>query len=150
MVPATHPGQGTGEGRKEQGQWIVPPGNNFVAISGGDSHCLAISTSPLAPIVTSITPNTGEDDVPPQIVTIVGNYFQAGAAVKLTRADQSDIEAAGVTVMSSTKITCRIASAGKAKGGWHVVVTNPDGQSANLPNAFTVTPTSGVTLGVTF
>jgi hypothetical protein len=51
---------------------------------------------------------------------------------------QADINATGISIVSSTKITCSFNLNGKPAGAWDVVVTNPDGQSAILPGGFTV------------
>lgn len=90
------------------------------------------------PTVTSITPNTGANtgNVP---VTIAGSDFQAGAAVKLTKTGQPDINATGVAVVSAGQITANFDLTGTATGAWNVVVTNPDAQSGTLSNGFTVT-----------
>jgi len=47
--------------------------------------------------------------------------------------------ATNVVVVSATKITCTFDLSEKTPGQWDVVVTNPDGQSASLAGAFTIT-----------
>ncbi|MFQ5964387.1 MAG: M6 family metalloprotease domain-containing protein [Candidatus Scalinduaceae bacterium] len=91
--------------------------------------------SPLA--VSTITPSFGKKG---QSVTanIAGSGFKKDATVKLTKAGQTYIDATNVTVVSSIQITCAINLAGAKTGEWNVVVTNPDNQSATLPNMFTV------------
>ncbi|MFO7742590.1 MAG: IPT/TIG domain-containing protein [Anaerolineae bacterium] len=92
----------------------------------------------LAPIVTNITPNTGENTGSVN-VTISGANFESGATVKLIKIGQPDIIATGVSVDSATQISCSFDLTGVAEGAWHVVVTNPDAQTGTLPNGFTVT-----------
>lgn len=74
------------------------------------------------------------------------NGFQTGATVRLTRAGQPDIVATGVTVVSSTQISCTVSLVGATAEKWNVVVTNTDGQSATLSNGFTIaSPTPALT-----
>jgi hypothetical protein len=70
---------------------------------------------------------------------LAGSNFQTGAAVKLTRSGQTDINATNVVVVGPSQITCDLNLAGIAAGQWNVVVTNPDSLSGTLSNGFTVT-----------
>jgi hypothetical protein len=90
-----------------------------------------------APIVTAITPATGNRGWSVSITNLSGSGFQSGATVKLTRSGSSDIVATGV-IVTSTRITCTVNLAGATAGAWNVVVTNTDLQSGTLPNGFTV------------
>jgi PKD repeat protein len=130
----------------------IPPGNpvpsliQIVYIGGGVSHLIASTGEgspggalPVpAPVVTAITPNSGLGGTVVSITNLAGLNFFSGATVKLTRAGYPDIPASGVTVVSSTQITCSFNLAGAAPGAWNVVVTNPDGPSGTLANGFTV------------
>jgi len=110
-----------------------------------------------APIVTSITPNSGLNSGSISVTNLAGSGFIAGATVKLTKSGQSDIIASGVTVVSTSKITCSLDLTGKTTGTWNVVVTNPDSQYSTLTNGFTInypaptvtsiTPNSGANSG---
>jgi parallel beta-helix repeat protein len=91
-----------------------------------------------APTLTAITPWSGPNTGATSITDLAGTNFQSGATVRLRRTGQSDIAAAGVSVVSATKITCSLNLTGKTTGLWDVVVTNPDSQSAVLANAFGV------------
>jgi hypothetical protein len=97
-------------------------------------------TSPtiLAPVVTSINPNTAENtgSIP---VSITGSNFIVGGTVKLTKSGQPDINATSVNVSNATLIFCNLNLTGAAAGTWNIVVTNPDTQSGTLTNGFTVT-----------
>jgi len=64
--------------------------------------------------------------------------FMTGAAVKLVRSGQPDIRATNVVVKSARMVTCTLDLTGAAVGLWSVIVTNPGGESATLPNAFKV------------
>jgi PKD repeat protein len=96
-------------------------------------------TSTSAPIVNSITPSSGTSGNPVSITNLAGSGFQTGATVKLNSSTLgSDIPSAGVTVVSSSQITCTFYLTGAAAGDWNVVVTNPDGQTGMKANTFTV------------
>lgn len=92
-----------------------------------------------APSVTSITPNTGVNTGTISITNLAGANFQNDATVKLTRSGQPDIDATNVMVVSDSQITCDFDLTGAAVGQWNVVVTNPDAQSGQLDNGFTIT-----------
>lgn len=71
--------------------------------------------------------------------TIYGSAFMPGATVKLSRSGQPDIVANPVVVNEggiTLKATFDLRS--KALGLWDVVVTNPDGVSKTLPQAFQI------------
>jgi hypothetical protein len=89
--------------------------------------------------VASIAPNSGENTAPVRVTNLAGSNFQSGATVKLNRPDQPKILATNVNVVSASKITCDFDLTGAAAGKWNVVVTNPDSQSAILPDGFRVT-----------
>ncbi len=93
-----------------------------------------------APTVTSISPTTGANNGVVVISNLNGTGFLAGATVKLTKSGQADIIATGVNVVSPTTINCSLDLTGKALGTWSVVVSNTDGKSGNLANAFTILP----------
>lgn len=101
-----------------------------------------------APTISSISPNTGST-AGGTSVTISGANFTTGASVTI-----GGTPATGPTVVNSTTITA--VTPAHTAAAVNVIVTNPDGQSATLPNAFTyvsqpgpaptvtgVTPTSG-------
>ncbi|MDO9036171.1 MAG: IPT/TIG domain-containing protein, partial [Methanoregula sp.] len=92
--------------------------------------------------ITGITPGTGVAGTPVSITNLAGTGFLPGATVNLTKTGSSNITATSVSVdSSSTIITCMLplpAPSATSAGHWNVVVTNSNGQSATLPNAFTV------------
>jgi hypothetical protein len=89
--------------------------------------------------VTGITPNSGSrwswGSV--SISNLAGTGFKSGATVKLVKGS-STINASNVSVVSSTKITCRLSLWLKSTGAYDVVVTNPDGTTGKLTGGFTV------------
>jgi hypothetical protein len=84
--------------------------------------------SPTPPTVTSVSPNTGPT-AGGTSVTITGTNFSSGATVKF-----DSTLATSVTVVGSTSITATTPS--HAAGPVNVVVTNTNGQTATLTNAF--------------
>jgi hypothetical protein len=105
---------------------------------------VTITLSGNSPVITSISPTRGGTDATVS-VTITGSNFQDGATVKLMPL----IQASGVTVSSSTTINCVFKLTGAEKGGYNVIVTNPDGQSDTLVGGFTVGESAPVISSVT-
>ncbi len=92
----------------------------------------------LPPVVTSISPNSGENTGVLEVTDLSGGNFRPGATVSLTK-DTAKIEAADVVVESGSKITCSLDLTGADPGVWDVVVTNPDTKADKLSGGFTVT-----------
>ncbi|HKT69833.1 MAG TPA: IPT/TIG domain-containing protein, partial [Terriglobales bacterium] len=109
------------------------------------------STSSPAPTVSSVSPSSGSTNGGTG-VTITGTNFSAGATVTF-----GGTTASNVNLVSGTSITATTPA--HAAGAVTVTVTNTDGQSGTLPNAFTyvsptptvssVSPNSGSTNGGT-
>src|SRR5947209_4422156 len=102
---------------------IAPAGVNNSAVASGS---YSINHGP--PTITGITPTTGTM-AGGTAITVTGTNFVSGATVKLG----SNL-ATGVNVVSSTQINA-VSPAGPV-GTVNLVVTNPDGQSAALVNAY--------------
>ena len=75
------------------------------------------------------------------LLTITGTGFQDGAAVAFEGADGTPPQVSALQVSGSTTITLAVTTPDSVSGTqkWDVRVTNPDGSSAVLTNAFTVT-----------
>jgi hypothetical protein len=106
-----------------------------VAIASVAATAIGCGGSPAKPAdlpealtVTSLTPNLGAADAVTGVF-INGTGFTAGASVTIGGA------ATDVSVLSSRSISARTPP--HAEGVVDVVVTNPDGQTARLPGAFT-------------
>jgi LEA14-like dessication related protein len=97
---------------------------------------VTITPSGNSPVITSISPKRGATDATVRF-TITGNYFQSDATVKLMRAGDPLILATDVTV-SSSNINGIFKLTGAEKGGYNVIVTNPDEQSDTLVGGFTI------------
>jgi len=94
---------------------------------------------PYAPIVSSVTPNT-HINTSNTSVLIVGDKFQPGANVLLTRTGYSDINATSVVFNNVNNITCILTTNGTLAGDWYVKVVNNDTRSSNIDTKFTITP----------
>ena len=113
------------------------------------NHAIVQKFAPVSPLsVTGITPSTAQNSGPVGIIDLSGSGFPPIVSVKLTRPGSQAITASGITVVSQSKITCNFDLTGKSAGAWDVVVTKPDGQSATLPNGFTITNQPGAILTV--
>ena len=82
-----------------------------------------------APTLSSISPNSGST-AGGTSVTITGTNFATGATINI-----GGVAATNVNVTSSTSLTA--VTPAHAAGTVSVILTNPDGQSATLPNSFT-------------
>ena len=120
-----------------------------VANTNGDQDTLVNGyTYYLPPVVLAIAPAAGPTDGGQQVV-ITGTDFVAGATVTIAGV------AANVTAAGANAITATTGA--HAVGQGNVVVTNPDGQSHTLPNAYdyvapvvtAVAPNGGTTAGGT-
>ena len=100
-------------------------------VSGGATNDVAP-----APVLSAVNPAAGTRA--PLTLTLTGNRFLHGAAVKLTRTGQPDAPGTGIEMLGDI-LRVRFDASTLESGVWNVQVTNPDGQSALLPNAFTLT-----------
>jgi Malectin domain/Domain of unknown function (DUF1929)/PKD domain len=88
-----------------------------------------------APVLSSVVPNSGSQGQTNITATITGSNFQPG----VTCSFGSSITISSCTENSSTQVTAIISvQYNAAVGASNVTVTNPDGGSGTLPNAFTV------------
>ncbi|MCU0633100.1 MAG: PKD domain-containing protein [Methanolinea sp.] len=92
-----------------------------------------------APVINSITPSTGENTGPVDILSLSGENFLDGAGVNLTKSGETSIPGTPVTWINSTTLTCTFDLTGKAAGAWTVEVINPDGRSDEYLGLFTIT-----------
>jgi len=98
---------------------------------------LALAAPMAAPTVTAVDPASAPNDLDTPIV-ITGTGFTAGLTVTLGSTRLPD-----ATWVSATMLTATVPW-GLDPGVYTLTVTNPDGQSGSLPNAFTVTQGLGV------
>jgi hypothetical protein len=88
------------------------------------------------PTITAITPNSGVNNQPVD-VTVIGTGFVVGLMLKI-----GAISADVVSVPGPTTIHAKVPM-GIAPGAYDVLVTNPDGEAAVLPNGYTVLAATG-------
>ncbi|HCE98937.1 MAG TPA: hypothetical protein DER10_10635 [Elusimicrobia bacterium] len=102
---------------KTTGQW------NVVVTTGAFGQTLTTGFTIQLMQVVDITPSAGYNTGSVNITDLHGAGFVAGSTVALTRDGEADIPATGVSVVSSTQITCAFDLSGKTTGQWNVVVT---------------------------
>lgn len=123
------------------GTWQAVVSFSGALTNGSQNYSLLLNgaaavTPPPPPLsISAITPSSG---LPGTLtVDLTGTGFEAGTAVKLTRTGQTDIQATGEQLIGES-LRCQINLTGAAAGAWNVVATNPDLETASLPNSFTV------------
>jgi hypothetical protein len=112
----------------------------------------AFTVTNTGPTLNGIDPASGVAGISVPITNLSGTGFLSGATVKFTRTGAADIAATSVTVVSATQITCTFplpAPSATSAGTWNVVLTNGDGQTATLGDAFTVTNPVPTVTGIT-
>ena len=109
----------------------------LVPLAGSPAYAETVSA---APTVVSMSPGSGAGGTTADVTDLEGTNFQGTPAVWLHSIGQGDISATNVILVSSGKLDCSFAlPLGAATGAWDLYVKNPDGQSAFLKNAFTMT-----------
>ena len=88
------------------------------------------------PSISNITPASAAKDAT-VTVTITGNNFQTGAIPKLVQPGSAPVTGTAVSV-SSTSITTTFNMYQMDEGDYNIIVTNPDGRSDILQNAFNI------------
>jgi PKD repeat protein len=91
-----------------------------------------------APTVTGIIPNMGINTGMVEISNLEGTNFLSDASVQLTKSGEAAINGTDVAVISPTKIQCKFNLTGAKTNWWSLTVTNPDGQTYTLDNAFII------------
>ncbi|MBN3033716.1 MAG: putative Ig domain-containing protein [Candidatus Saganbacteria bacterium] len=122
----------------EIGDWNVVVTNPDAksATKANGFHIYAPSALP--PTISLIAPNSGAQGAT-VAVTLTGTNFNAGATAKIAKTGQTDIPIV-ISNITATQITGSLQIlAGAQTGTWTVMVTNPDTQTGQLVNGFTVT-----------
>jgi uncharacterized membrane protein YgcG len=111
------------------------PGKANVTVINPDTQSATLADGftvlPRFPTVTNVVPSSGNNTGLINI-TLVGNLFVEGAAVRLEKAGQNFINATNVTVNSDTNITCSLNLDSAADGTWSLNVINPGEQGNNI------------------
>jgi hypothetical protein len=120
------------------GDWNVVV-TNPDSQSGTLTNGFSVQTSPTAPAISTITPSEGGNTQTLQIALTGTNFATSGGTpvVKLLRGDDT-ITGSGVSVSDSTQLNATVDLNGATPGLWDVSVTNPNGESGILEDAFTV------------
>jgi hypothetical protein len=117
----------------------ISPRDVLVKLGSNTQTCTGCFKVGLVPTVTSITPTTGNGGGKVDVSAINGTNFRPGATVSLERADQPAVTMIDTNVdQANNKISGTFDLANAAPGKWNLRVTNADGGTAVLPNAFTV------------
>ena len=106
---------------------VTNPGNDRGTLAGGFTYSAA-------PVVTAVSPGSG-NPAGGDLVTIVGSDFDTLGTVTVTFGLN---DAAGVTVIDSSTITCLTPPG--TPGPVTVVVTNSGGRQGSLADGFSYTP----------
>lgn len=110
------------------------------ALTNGRQPFSLVLSGPVAsqraepPAVTALTPATGISAVP---LALAGDRLMLGARIALRRGNRPEREASNIEVLGDSA-GARVQTMGLESGWWHLAVTNPDGQSDWLWNAFHV------------
>ena len=107
-------------------------------LSDTDSFQVEVTPPQVPPTITSLTPNSGNNNEVVHITNLAGSNFQPGATVRLIKTGEADIVATNVVVLNPHQIICDFDLRGVAPGLWCVRVTNLDAQCGDLANCFTV------------
>ncbi|MBI3756920.1 MAG: IPT/TIG domain-containing protein [Deltaproteobacteria bacterium] len=100
-----------------------------------NAFTVTAASSPLPPSISAVSPGSGAQGQTLTGVVITGSDFQSGATCSFG----AEITVTSCTFNSATQLTANVTiAAGATTGGYTVSVTNPDAQSGNLPNAFSV------------
>jgi len=135
---------------------VLGPWDVVVQNADGQSATLsgAFTVTNPPPTVTGITPTGGTAGTLVSVTDLAGTNFVYGSipTVWLAKAGQSNVMATGVTVQTSTQISCTFPlppPTATSAGPWDVVVQNTDGQSGTLSAGFTVTNPPPTVTGIT-
>ncbi|QXO94072.1 hypothetical protein KSK55_12120 [Methanospirillum purgamenti] len=101
-----------------------------------NDHTVAFTVTSLpSPQIIAITPDQGDMDTS-VLVAITGSNFLQGASFTLSRKDLT-VSGTDVRVDNSRRIVGSVQIPGKYHDGlWDLSVTNPDGQSSHMMNAY--------------
>jgi hypothetical protein len=108
--------------------WVTFAHTGQQTLTSGSPRLIVV-TAP--PVLTFVSP-TQAYNYQPTAITLFGESF-----VATPTATVGNVPLADVTFVNSTTLTAAVP-AGLPGGNYALMVTNPDGQSASLPNAFTV------------
>ena len=115
---------------------VTNPNGQSATVASGFTYTTAATPPTLTAVSPTIGPTAGGTPV-----TLTGQNFASGATVAF-----GGVGATSVVVVSATQITATTPA--HAQGSVSVAVTNPNGQSATLANAFTFGPPAPIVTSV--
>jgi hypothetical protein len=114
---------------------VTDPGG----LSDTDTFRVTVVESVPDPAVSTITPNSGNNNEVVHITNLAGGNFQTTGTTTVTLLYAGEtISATNVTVVTASQITCDFDLRGASPGQWTVRVTNPNTQYAKLDDSFAV------------
>ncbi len=121
----------------------LTPGTYHLVVStasGGSDTLLNAFTvlSSAPPTLQAIAPDHARN-VEPVLVDVYGTNLAPGLTAALRRTGQADTALLNIGYVNSTRFNARVP-AGLPVGTYTLVITNPNGQSAQLADAYTVLP----------
>lgn len=116
----------------------IGDGNLYPTVTNGRVNAAHALYWNSPPEINSVYPNHGYNNHTVAITNISGNNLFDRSIVNLTRQGEKNITAINVAVISPHSISCLFPITGASVGTWNISVTNPYGQTFELPNGFTV------------
>ncbi len=121
----------------------LPPGTYHlrVILPGGATGVLLNAftvLSPAAPTISAMLPAEGINTLP-VLVDIYGSNFAAGLSAALRKSGRADTPLLAIGFVDHTHINATVP-AGLPVGTYTLVITNPGGLTAQLPDAYQVLP----------
>jgi len=118
--------------------------------AAGTSTTTTVTTTAGKPQFKSMTPDEGTAGTTVSVTDLVGSNFQSTPTVALMRTGSSNITATNVQVVSSSHMTCTFTIPSNTTAGtWHIIITNPDGQSVTYSDYFVIHASTSVTATTT-
>jgi len=118
--------------------------------AAGTSTTTTVTTTAGKPQFKSMTPDEGTAGTTVSVTDLVGSNFQSTPTVALAHTGSSNIIATNVQVVSSSHMTCTFTIPSNTTAGtWHIIITNPDGQSVTYSDYFVVHASTSVTATTT-
>ena len=92
----------------------------------------------VSPVVSSVTPDHARAGTAVEHVVISGSNFSSPMRVSIDRGGEKEVEATGVEVTDSTRVTCDLDLAGVQPGMWDLAAEDRVGRSGEREGAFVV------------
>ncbi len=132
---------GTGKPGTTQTPGVPVTGGTSSPTAGANGTPQATGTGSVSLFIQGVSP-TSAPRGQQVTLTITGAGFQSGATVSFEGVQEAPPQVMSVQVVNSTSIHVMVNTTddGLATDVWDIRVTNPDGSTARLVQAFTITP----------